>query len=139
MDWWRQFEQAYSPWPPGYQPIDPSAYVDVTVQTVEFAGDGAVARVILNAHQGQAYRQTWFYRHTPVGWLRTERDAALWGPERSLETPDFVYQFRQNDAPVVVAVAPQIEALYTILRRNVGLPRTSVTDELIHVPLIPDA
>ncbi|HMN28184.1 MAG TPA: hypothetical protein PKE45_08520 [Caldilineaceae bacterium] len=63
-----------------------------------------------------------FYRRTDAGWLRTEPDAALWGAERGLETPYFIYYFRQNDAQAIVAVAPQIDALYTTLRRNFGLP-----------------
>jgi hypothetical protein len=46
---------------------------------------------------------------------------ALWGPERSLETPSFVFHFRQHDAPAVIAVAPQLDALYMTLRHNLGL------------------
>jgi hypothetical protein len=140
QEWWRQFAQAYGDWPPGYQPIDPGAYADVTVQTVEFADDRAVARVItMTTRRGRAHRQTWFCRHTDAGWLRTEPDAALWGPARSLETPYFVYHFRQKDTSVVSMVAPQLDTLYTTMRRNVGLPRTSYTDKWMHVPLIPDA
>jgi hypothetical protein len=48
---------------------------------------------------------------------------------RSLATPSFVWHFRQNDTAAVVAVASQIEVLYTTLRRNVGLPRTSYPDQ----------
>jgi hypothetical protein len=130
-EWWRQFGQAYSGWPPGYQPIDPSVHLNVTVQTVEFAGDGAVARVILNADKGQAYRQTWFYRRTSVGWLRTERNADLWGPQRSHDTRFVTFHYRQQDAPAVLAVGPQVNHLYTTLRRNLGLPLTPWAEKLM--------
>jgi hypothetical protein len=45
-EWWRQFGQAYSGRRPASQTDEPDAYGDVTLQTVEFAGDQAVARVI---------------------------------------------------------------------------------------------
>jgi hypothetical protein len=130
-EWWREFGQAYSGERIDLQSGEPYGYEDVTLQTVEFAGDQAVARVILNANKGQAYRQTRFFRHTSVGWLRTERDADLWGPERSLATPYFVYHFRQNDAPVVMTVASQMDALHTTLWRNFGLPIRPTPTKLI--------
>lgn len=47
--------------------------------------------------------------------------AALWGPELTLETTSFVFRFRAKDRQTVSAVAPQIEAMYTTLHRNFGL------------------
>jgi hypothetical protein len=92
---------------------------------LEVQGDQALDRVVMYTEHGEpAYRQTRFYRRIGPDWRQTAPDAALWGPERSLETPSFVFHFRQNDAPAVIAIAPQIEALYTTLRRNVRLPIT---------------
>jgi hypothetical protein len=56
---------------------------------------------------------------------------ALWGPARSLETPHFVFHFRQYDAAAVIAIASQSEALYTTLQRNVGLPVTHGVEKLV--------
>jgi hypothetical protein len=53
------------------------------------------------------------------------------GEERTLETPYFVYRFRQVDAPVVIAVAPQVDALYITLRQNFGLPIRPDAEKLL--------
>lgn len=110
-------------------------YMFDAVQTFEVHGDQALTSVVMYTEYGEPmYRQTRFYRRIENGWQRMEPDAALWGAERSLETPSFIFHFRQNDAPVVVAVASQIEALYTTLRRNLGLPLTpSATKRVIEV------
>jgi hypothetical protein len=103
----------------------PVTHVAVAVSTVEVQGEYAVARVLLyNEHGLPAYRQTRFYRRAPSGWGPTAPDPTLWGPERRLETPFFVYHFRQSDAQAVVAVAPQLDAMYTTIRRHLGLPLT---------------
>ena len=100
----------------------PAAHLDRPLQEIEVQGDHAVARVVMyNDHGAPAYRQTRFYQYTANGWLRTAPDAGLWGAERSLETANFVYHFRQNDAAAVTAVAPRIDALYATLRRNFAL------------------
>jgi hypothetical protein len=101
------------------------AYVFDAVQTFEVQGDRSVARIVMyTEHGAPAYRQTRFYQRIGPDWRQTPPDAALWGPQHSLDTPTFVYHFRQNDAPVVITVAPQIEALYITLRRNFGLALT---------------
>src|SRR5262245_38381866 len=77
---------------------------DIAISTVEFGGVQGIAHVITTPKNGApAYRQTRFYRRMATGWVQTEPDAALWGSERSLETPYFVYHFRQNDAQAVLA------------------------------------
>jgi hypothetical protein len=119
--WWLQYSQAVRELRMAVQ----------TAETVDIHGERAVARVVVYTEHGEpAYRQTRFYRYTDAGWLRTEPDATLWGPERSLETPYFVYHFRQNDAQAVIAVAPQMDALYTKMRRNFVLPITSGAEKL---------
>jgi hypothetical protein len=101
-------------------------------QPLEIQGDRALGRVVLYTEHGEAaYRQTRFYLHIPTGWIRTDPDATLWGSPRRLETPSFVFHFRQRDAPVVIAVAPQIEALYTTLRRNAGLPHNTGAEKQV--------
>jgi hypothetical protein len=102
------------------------------LQMVEIQGDHAVAKVVIGAKNGTpVYRQTRFYLRIPTGWIPTDPDAALWGPERSLETPSFIYHFRQNDAPAVITVAPQVETLYTTLRKNFDLPLTPDAEKLV--------
>jgi hypothetical protein len=71
------------------------------------------------------------YQRTAGGWQQTQPDATLWGAERSLETPYFVYRFREKDAPPVIAVAPQIDALYSTLWHNFGLPITLTPEKRV--------
>ncbi|MEZ4731005.1 MAG: hypothetical protein R3E79_28120 [Caldilineaceae bacterium] len=95
-------------------------------------GDQAWGRLVIYTEQGEpAYRQTHFYRRTAAGWQRTAPDAALWGAPRTVETPSFVYHFRQQDTPIVIAATTPIEALYTTLRRNVGLSGAPVGEKLM--------
>lgn len=93
-----------------------------TVRVLKLQGDQAVVMVLTPAvAHTPAHRQTQFYRRTDVGWQRTAPDATLWGPPQELETTFFRWHYRQNDAPVVAAVAPQLEVIYATLRRNFGL------------------
>ncbi len=131
-DWWLQYgwEDFGVSAPMGS--VAPTVTLDIVLQTVEILDDQAVVSIITTAQNGApAYRQTRFYRRTPTIWLRTEPDAALWGPERSLETPSFVFRFRQNDAPAVIAVASQIEALSMTIRQNFGLASTPNTEKMV--------
>jgi len=113
------------------QVADPAGHLEAGVQTIDVQGDKAVVEVVLlGAHGTPAYRQTRFYRRTAHGWQQTTVDADLWGPVRSLETPSFVFHFRQNDATAVVAVAAQLETLYATLRQNFGLPFTPTADKV---------
>lgn len=118
--------------PPTGQTIDPAGPLKVALHVLAAQGDQAVARVVTYTDHGTPlYRQTRFYRRMGERWLPAEADAALWGPERRLETPSFVFHFRQQDAAVVMAVAAPIERLYTTMRRNVGLPITPNPEPLI--------
>jgi hypothetical protein len=104
---------------------DPATRFTLVLTTAEFGDEQAVVNVILPAAgETPAARQTRFYRRTSSGWQQTAPDAALWGSERSLETPSLIFHFRHHDAPTIIAVAPQLEALATTLRRNWGLPMT---------------
>ena len=128
--WWLRHGQEVLDLRTAIQTAEPEAHLDVVLHTVEliplhtveFWGEQAVAQVITAGERGApAYRQTRFYRRLPTGWEQTAPDAALWGPERRLETTFFVFHFRQHDAQAVIAAASQIDALYTTLQRNFGL------------------
>ena len=105
--------------------------VDVTLQSADFHYDKAVAIVVLHTKEGTpTYRQTRFYRRTAADWVRTAPDIALWGAEERLETAFFVFTYRNADADVVAAVAPQVDALYATMRRNFGLSPASGIEKL---------
>ena len=130
--WWYQQAQEVNGLRAAVQTSDPETHLDILLHTVELQGELATARIVTRAARGiPAYRQTRFYRRTNGGWVRTAPDAALWGPARSLETPYFVYHFRQNDAQAVTAVASQVDTLYLTLRRNFGLPLSLDAEKLV--------
>jgi hypothetical protein len=115
-----------------WQSDEPKIQGAVVLHRIGFQGDQAVVSIATTAkNEAPVYRQTRFYLRMPTGWIRTDPDATLWGAERSLETPYFVYHFRQNDAQAVVAALPQLDALVRILRRNVGLPITPAGEKLV--------
>lgn len=118
--------------PTSVQPDDPTVPLEVTVQTMEFLGDQAIADIVMLDQRGApVYRQTRFYQHVSNGWQIMSPTATHWGEDHTLATPYFVYHFRQRDAAVVAAVAPQIDALYTTLWRNFGLPIGPTREKLI--------
>jgi hypothetical protein len=130
--WQRPFVQEDSGLRAAIQTHAPTAQVDGALSTVDVQGDQAVVSLVTIPKNGvPAYRQTRFYRRTATGWLPMAPDVALWGPARSLETPYFVYHFRQNDTQAVITVASQVDDLYTSLRRNLGLSLTPGAQKLI--------
>lgn len=132
IDWWYQLAQEYGGLLAATQTADPAEPLDAALRNIKFQGGQAVADVVLYGRDGAlAYRQTRFYQRTSTGWQVVAPDVNLWGPVGSLETPSFVFHFRQNDAAVVIAVAPRIEELYTTLRRDVGLPVTPAPEKRI--------
>jgi hypothetical protein len=128
--WTGQSAQYESDLDAGRQTLDPGDQFDLALYTVDMQGDQAVTRVVTMAKSGP-YRQTLFYRRTAEGWQQLPPDAAFWGLERSLETPFFVYHFRQQDAAAVVTVASQVNNLYMTLRRNLGLPLKAWEEKLV--------
>ncbi|MCE7985943.1 MAG: hypothetical protein DYG89_32600 [Caldilinea sp. CFX5] len=121
--WWPQEARAYISLSTALQTTKLIGHGDRAISVVELGGGRGLAHIVTTAATGApAYRQTRFYRRSPAGWVQTEPVADLWGAERSLETTFFVFHFQQNDTPAVTAVAPQLDALYTSLRRNFGLP-----------------
>jgi hypothetical protein len=109
-----------------------TAHLDGAVSRIEVQGDQAVVNLVMPAkREVPAYRQTRFYQRMAEDWQQTAPNAALWGPERSLETPSFVFHFRQHDASAVTAAAPQIEALYTTLKGNFGWASPTGAEKLV--------
>src|SRR5262245_37077908 len=77
--------------------VYPDAHLELVIDTLELQGEQAVARIVTTTQGGvPAYRQTRFYRRIGPDWVQTAPNADLWGPERSLETPSFIFQFRQH-------------------------------------------
>jgi hypothetical protein len=109
-----------------------AAHSEIEVQRVEVQGERAVVLVMLPASAARpAQRQTLFFQRTTSGWQPAEADAALWGPAHTLETPSFIFHFRRNDAAAVIAIAPQVEAIYQNMRQNFGLPLTPGAGKLV--------
>lgn len=120
--WWLQPTRADNELSAVIKAEMPRSQFGLHVSVLARQGDQAIVNVRAAATAGApAYRQTRFYRRIANGWQQTAPDAELWGPERSLETPSFVFRFRQNDVPAVIAVATRVETLYTILQHNVGV------------------
>lgn len=121
-EWWSQHAGEYSRLRAAIQATDTEVHLDIEGHMINIQGDQAVVQVISHtASVVPAYRQTRFYRHTGTSWLPTPPDASFWGPERSLETPYFVFHFAAKDEVVVFTVLPQLTLLYTSLWHNFGL------------------
>lgn len=90
-----------------------------------------VVNLVISTTLGRlAYRQTRFYAQQAGGWQRIAPEKSLWGTPQQLTTPHFRFSFRDRDTQTVTVVAPQIETLYTTMRRNFGLPLTPPGDKL---------
>lgn len=97
-----------------------------TVQLLAFPGETAIVQLVMQPGDGQpALRQTRFYRQTAEGWQLTKPDNELWGAPHSLESSHFIFHFRQNDAKAVIAVARQMDAVYTEIEHNFALTPNS--------------
>lgn len=131
-DWLRQRGREVSGDQQAGQNVESLGYSFAAAQPLTVQGDQAWGRVVMYTEHGEpVYRQTRFYRRTVAGWRQTEPDAALWGAAGILETPSFVYHFRQQDTSLVIAATTQFEALYATLRRNVGLPTSPAGEKLV--------
>jgi hypothetical protein len=77
----------------------------------------------LTNKQGKLYREGRFYRRGADGrWRRSPGDEAFWGPMRVAETQYFQIQHRLRDAPYVRQATEGLDAWYTQLRADFGLP-----------------
>jgi hypothetical protein len=147
LGWRHPFAREYNGLLAATQAAEPGAPLEITLNNIalhniEVQDDGAgapvteqaVAEVIYAPNGGPAHRQTRFYQRTATGWQTVTPDANLLGLLRRLETPSFVFHFRQRDVAAIVSVAPQVEALYHTMRRNLGLENEPDAQKLvIHV------
>jgi hypothetical protein len=105
-----------------------------TVKTVEFLDGKAMVQTAITrtlpTGQALTYLQTQFYAQTPHGWRRTAPAAAFWGSSQELRTPNLYFVFRSADRASVEQLAPQLEALYTALRRALGQDAVAADDRL---------
>jgi hypothetical protein len=124
--------------PPGQEINQLSALAEIgaaytgtqTVHLLALTSEIAIVQLVTQPEADQpSLRQTRFYRQTAEGWQHTAPDDELWGSPHSLESAYFIFHFRQNDAQVVAAVAPQMDAVYTEIQRNLGL--TSDAEKLL--------
>lgn len=131
-DWQRQFALEdellwRSLWP--HESIN---QLTTDYQVLEQHADRLVVNLSISTTLGQqAYRQTRFYVQRIGGWQRSAPEESLWGTPQRLTTPSFVITFRSRDMQTVTTVAPQLEHLYTTMRRNFGLPLTPPEKKLL--------
>ncbi|MFN8467678.1 MAG: hypothetical protein U0X20_19115 [Caldilineaceae bacterium] len=118
----------------------PEEHEQTTVKTVEFLDGKAMVRAMITrtlpSGQPLVYLQTEFYAQTPHGWQRAAPVVAFWGASQELDTPNLHFVFRSADRAAVEQLAPQLEALYTALRRAFGQDLAGANDRLT-VEIIP--
>ncbi|MBV7331505.1 hypothetical protein KFU94_25370 [Chloroflexi bacterium TSY] len=104
------------------------------VQKIDVRENYALVEVLLRKSDTplnpQTYRATHFYRRTTEGWKQTTPVAYFWGPPRTLTTDNFTIHFRERDAASVVETADRLDALYTTMRTDLGLPIPLYNDKL---------
>jgi hypothetical protein len=95
------------------------------IPTIELAGDVAVVTVVITQTDGTdtlaTYRQTRLYRQDATGWTETKPAANLWGEQRTLVTQYLRFEYHRRDTPAVEQAAHELNAMYSALRRDVGL------------------
>jgi len=83
----REFRQMDSSTLTGILTSSSTADLGLTLSILDIQGDQAIILIVKPAARGApVYRQTRFYERTAEGWRQPSADAALWGPERSLES-----------------------------------------------------
>jgi len=124
----------------------PQLRVQSAIQAVEFLDGNAMVQAMMTrtlpSGQPLVYLQTQFYTQTPYGWQRAAPMAAFWGPSQELYTPNLHFVFRRADRAAVERLAPELEALYTALRRalvqDLSAANDRLTVEIVPVRVYPD-
>jgi hypothetical protein len=99
-------------------PADPGEII-TQVDIHELGEDWAVVDVTIQpAADGPSYRQTRLYREDIHGWVREEPAAARWGQPQQLENQYVTFVYHDLDEAAVKEAAPQIDALYPPLYRD---------------------
>lgn len=118
--------QSAYPRPSNSQPNDLQAVVDGTV-IQSYQLDGDLARVQLFVAEptepwhSRPYYVTHVFRESPSGWALVAPVSRLWGETRTLETTYFHVEYGHRNSEAVAAVAPDLDALYLRLYRDLGL------------------
>lgn len=113
------------------QSLSPSAQTAIVLQDFDLYGNVACTEVVVNDPAlPLAYRETRAYRNTEMGWLRTSLPSDFWGSAQQYESEHFVFIFHFRDLPAVLESAPRLDANYTRLCRNLGLP------EMLHGKMV---
>lgn len=109
--------------------------VGVGLVRVEPMGEITLAEVVLTqpllGGQGTSlYRETRFYRKTEHGWRQTTPGRPFWGQPLRRETAHLRFEFFARDAATVEPLLGQLEAIYLLFHRLVGLS-PSTTEKLV--------
>jgi hypothetical protein len=118
----------------------PAPAATVQVQGITFHGN--VASVLVETRYGEpdgrtfSARQRTFYQPTETGWLRVPPNNAYLGAAQIHETAFFTFFYHEVDAAAVEAVAAELDAVYTGLRKDYGLPPATgrMVIELVTAP-----
>jgi hypothetical protein len=114
----------------------------VAVQSVSMDGEIAEVRIqtryTLAGGQTQVMQQRVFYQETGAGWQRVPMHGAHLGPVYVHETEYFSILYHALDEASVAAIAPEIDAIYSELRRDYGLPLDGnrVVVEVFHAEVL---
>jgi len=93
----------------------------VEVLPVRLRDHLAVVPVLVRDPTGHLLREHRFYRLTGMGWRRTYPSATFWGSRQELNTTHFRFLYHEADADAVLALAAEVETLYTSMVRDFGL------------------
>lgn len=109
----------------------------VEVLPVRLRDNLAVAPVLVRDPTGHLLREHRFYRLTGMGWRRTYPSATFWGSRQELNTTHFRFLYHEADADAVLALAAEIETLYTAMVRDFGLEAVAA-DRVFVVEVVPE-
>ena len=110
---------------------------------VEPAGDGlfratvVVEQSALEWWQSSPYQEERFYRREGQHWVRTIPPADYWGTLQVIETEHLRFSFYEQDAAIVAAVAPRLQAAYVALHAALDVPAPSAAAEKLAVHVMP--
>ncbi|MDW8267531.1 MAG: hypothetical protein RMN24_00055, partial [Anaerolineae bacterium] len=109
----------------------------VEVLPVRLRDNLAVAPVLVRDPTGHLLREHRFYRLTGMGWRRTYPPATFWGSRQELNTTHFRFVYHEADADAVLALAAEIETLYTGMVRDFGLEAAAAGRTFV-VEIVPE-
>jgi type II secretory pathway pseudopilin PulG len=105
-----------------YQTLKQAGRLSPQSQIINVTIDEERGRVVIQETiDQQAFRQAWFYwrysastaEDTQAGWRRVPPDVTFWGEETTLTQANTVITYRELDAEMAKALAPQVEAWWS--------------------------